>query len=106
MAMAKRKRTLRREEDRGARKLAQELEKLATMAPGGGPERAIEITSPSEVEVVARGASCPICRGELRVEEHTAEAIGGVRLRVAKVVCGVCRARRSIYFRLAGTLLN
>ena len=87
-------------------KMAKDLEKLAQHAPGGGPDRAIEITSPSEVEGHARATPCPICRGELRIEEHTAETIGGARLRVAKVLCTVCRSRRSIYFRLAGTMLN
>jgi hypothetical protein len=104
--MTKRKRTLRREDERAAQKLARDLEKLAAHAPGGSPERAVEITSPSEVEVQARATPCPICRAELRVEEHTAETIGGVRLRVAKVVCTMCGRRRALYYRLAGAMLN
>ncbi|APR79659.1 Hypothetical protein A7982_05006 [Minicystis rosea] len=104
--MSKRKRTVRREEDRAMAKMAKDLDKLALHAPGGSPERAIEITSPSEVEVQARSTPCPICRGELRIEEHTAETIDGLRVRVAKVLCTVCRSRRSLYFRLAGTMLN
>ncbi len=104
--MTKRKRAQRREEDRARQKIARDLGKLADLAPGGSPGRAIEITSPSEVEVRARATPCPICAGELRVEEHTAETISGARLRVAKVVCSVCGTRRSIYFRLAATMLN
>ena len=104
--MTKRKRTLRRADDRAQEKLARDLDKLAAHAPGGSPERAIEIASPSEVEVHARSTPCPICRGELRLEEHAAETLAGVRVRVARVVCTVCRSRRAIYFRLAGTMLN
>lgn len=99
--MTKRKRAERRAQDRLHEKLAKDLDKLAAHAPGGAPERAIEIASPSEVEVRARATPCPICGGELRVEEHAAETIGGHRLRVAKVVCATCRRARSIYFRLA-----
>lgn len=104
--MSKRKRTLQRADDRAQQKLGRNLEKLALLAPGGSPERALVITSPAEVEVQARAARCPVCQGELRVEEHTAETLAGARLRVARVVCAVCRRRRAIYFRLAGTLIN
>lgn len=104
--MTKRKRTVRREEERAREKLARDLSRLADLAPGGGPDRPLPITSPSEVEVHARAARCPICRAEVRVEDHTAETIGGARLRVARVVCTGCRARRAIYFQLAGTMLN
>jgi len=104
--MTKRKRAARREEDRATAKMARDLGKLADQAPGGSPERAIAITSPSEVEVQARATPCPICQGELRLEEHAAETIGGLRVRIARVTCTVCRARRAIYFRLAGAMLN
>jgi hypothetical protein len=105
-AVTKRKRTLDREEDRARQKLARDLEKLALLAPGGSPERALPITSPAEVEVLARATPCAVCQGELRVEEHTAETLAGVRVRVARTVCSVCRRRRAIYFRLAGAALN
>lgn len=87
-------------------KLARDLERLAELAPGGSPERAIEIVSPSEVEVRTRSTPCPVCRGEVRADEHTAEMIGGVRLRVARFTCAVCRRRGVLYFRLAGAMLN
>jgi len=104
--MTKRKRTLQRAEDRAQAKLARDLEKLADLAPGGSPERAVVITSPAEVEVQARATPCPICRGELRVDDHTAETILGARVRVARVTCAVCGRKRSLYFRLAATLIN
>ena len=104
--MSKRKRTLLRAEDRAQQKLARDLSKLALLAPGGSPERALPIVSPAEVEVQARATRCPICQGELQVEEHTAETLAGLRVRVARVVCAVCRRKRAIYFRLAGAALN
>lgn len=104
--MAQRKRTARRAEDRAQSKLTRDLEKLWSLEPGATPTRPIVIASPSEVEVRATSIPCPICRSELRIEEHAAEAIEGVRLRVARVTCSFCRARRPIYFRLAATMAN
>lgn len=83
-----------------------DLERLFELGPGGSPARPLVIASPSEVEVQARSLPCPICGGELRVEEHTAETVGTARLRVAKVVCAGCRAGRRIYFQLAQARLN
>ena len=104
--MRKRKRALERAQNRALAKITRDLERLAVHAPGGSAERAIVITSPSEVEVQAKAMPCAICRGAVRVEEHTAETVGAARVRVAKVVCTVCRAPRSIYFRLASTTLS
>lgn len=101
-----RRRSARRAQDRARGKLAQDLERLFRLGPGGSAERPIEITSPAELEGKARSLPCPICDGELRVLEHTAETVGTARLRVAKVVCTACRAERSIYFQLAGARLN
>ncbi len=106
--MSQRKRTRARAEDRAQHKLARDLDKLAQLSPGGSPERAIPITSPSEVEVRARATPCPVCAGELRVLEHTAETVTvgdvEIRVRVARAVCAVCRRPRAIYFRLAPSL--
>lgn len=105
-AMAKPKRSERRANDRAQVKLVKDLERLWKLGPGGGPSRPIAITSPSEVEVHAKSTRCPICEGELRIEDHLAETLGSVRLRVAHVACVICRARRSIYFQLRATMLN
>ena len=104
--MAKPKRSERREKDRATAKLGKDLERLWKLEPGGSPERPIAITSPSEVEALARSTRCPICQGELRIEEHTAETLGQRRLRVARVACVICRAPRAIYFQLRATTLN
>jgi hypothetical protein len=104
--MAQRKRAARREGDRVQQKLARDLERLAAAAPGGSPERPIVVASPAEVEVRAAAIPCPICQSSLRVEEHAAESIAGARLRVARVACTFCRAKRAIYFQLAGAMAN
>jgi hypothetical protein len=107
--MAKKKlsgRAERRDLERRAQKLTRDLERLATLAPGGAPDRPIDIDSPSQLEVHARSAPCPLCRGSLRVEEHAAETVDGSRLRIARVVCEACRSRRSLYYRLRGAALN
>jgi hypothetical protein len=111
--MGQRKRTLARAAKRAAEKLARSDEKiagdllvLADLAPGGSPERAIVVTSPAEVEVQARGTPCPVCQGELRVDDHAAETVSGVRVRVARVTCVRCGRKRAIHFRLAATMAN
>lgn len=106
---AKRKpsaRAQRREAERATEKLMRDREKLASLEPGGAPERPIEISSASEVEVVARSMPCARCGSEVRVDEHLAETIGASRLRVAKVACSFCGARRAVYFRIRASLPN
>ncbi|MDC0743499.1 hypothetical protein [Polyangium mundeleinium] len=99
-------RAQRREAERAAVKLVRDRERLASLEPGGSPERPIAITSASEVEVAARGMPCVHCSGEVRVDEHLAETVGTSRLRIARVVCPACGVRRSIYFRLGAGLPN
>jgi hypothetical protein len=97
-------RAARRDLARKNDKLTRDLERLFRMGPGGSPERPIELESASQVEIHAASLPCPICHGAHRVEEHVAETVSGVRLRVARVTCTMCGARREVYFRL-GTAL-
>jgi len=83
-----------------------DLERLARLDPGGSPERPILIESPSGIDLRAVAKPCPLCQGSLRLEEHAASIIEGVRLRVAAVACTLCGVRRSIYFRLVGSDLH
>jgi hypothetical protein len=88
------------------RQHVRDLERLARLAPGGAPERPIEIDTPPLVEVTVAATTCPLCGGTLRLDEHAAETIDGDRLRVAHVTCTSCGIERAIYFRLRPTLLN
>jgi hypothetical protein len=75
----------------------------ARAAPGGDPSRPLEVSSPSVVEPRAEGLPCPVCGGEVRVEEHQARLVDGQRLRVARVTCRRCAHTREIFFRLTGS---
>jgi hypothetical protein len=105
--VAKKKRSARAERRALARsgvKLARDLERLWLLQPGGSAERPIDLASASQVEITARAMPCPVCEGALQVEEHAALTVGAARLRVARVVCQGCGARRDIYFRLGASL--
>lgn len=105
--MAKKKlsaRAARRATVRSNEKLVRDLERLWLLSPGGSPERPIDLVSASQVETQASSTPCPLCEGALRVEEHAAVTVGASRLRVTHVLCQACGTRRSIYFRLGGSL--
>ena len=104
MAKKRRPRAARRELQRREEKLDRARERLADLAPGGAPERAIDVESASQVEVEAANRPCPRCGGPIRVDEHAAETVGAARLRVARVSCARCGASRQIWFRLGGSL--
>ena len=93
-------RAVRRAWARTHDKLVRDLDRLARLEPGGSPERPVEISSPAVVDVLAVAKPCPLCGGSLALVEHAAEEIDGSRLRVARVTCTMCRARRAFYFRL------
>ena len=101
-----RPRTARRAQARALEKLATQREKLARLETGGAPDHPVVVESASQVEVHARSLRCVRCDGSYRLDEHLAETIGGERLRVARLVCPACGARRSVYFRIAPTRVN
>lgn len=79
-----------------------DLEELARAVPGGSAARPLEVSSAAQVEPIASATACPLCQGGLLLEEHRADTIDGVRLRVTAVRCTTCGVRRSLYFRLVG----
>jgi hypothetical protein len=100
MSKKPRPRTARREAARSKEKLARAREKLARLEVGGSPERPILLESASQVEVHASSLRCTSCDGELRVDEHLARTIADQRLRLVRLVCPRCSARRDAWFRL------
>ena len=88
------------------RQHVRDLDRLARLAPGGAPDRPIEVDTPPLVDLKAEASPCPLCGGSLRLNEHAAETIAGERLRVARVRCTRCGIARAIYFRLAPVFLN
>lgn len=85
-----------------AEKAWRERQQQAQVEPGGSPEKALPITSPSVVEVEALTRRCTRCEGAMRLAQHSAETIDGERLRVAHLSCDFCSATREVYFRLVG----
>jgi RNase P subunit RPR2 len=79
---------------------------LAQLEAGGDPHRPIGVESASQVEPAALSNACLRCDGPLRLEEHAAVVVDGQRLRVARLVCSRCGARRQIWFRLDRPLAN
>lgn len=109
--MAKKKRPVsargeRRALEREVEKDAARRDKLATLLPGGAPERPIEVSTASLVEPTARGQRCVRCEGEVRVESHDARSIDGVPLRVVTVACAACGHQRALYFRIVSAALH
>jgi hypothetical protein len=119
-------RAMRRQADRNVQKFMRDKTRLAALEVGGAPERPIQVTSASEVEISARSMPCIQCGGEVRVEveisarsmpciqcggevrvdEHLAETIGADRLRITHVSCPSCGTKRAIYFRIGSPLPN
>lgn len=107
--MAKKKlpaRAERRSRQRAADKLARDRERLAYLEPGGDRSRPIEVESASQVEPHALGLACLRCDSSVRLEEHAAVVIDCDRLRLARLACPRCGARREVWFRLAPPLLS
>jgi hypothetical protein len=101
MTRPKRARTEKREAARAADKLALQREKIARLEPGGAPDRPNDVTTASVIEPHARALECLRC-GEAgsRIEAHEAREIDGRRLRIVRVECPRCAAKRTIYFRI------
>jgi hypothetical protein len=93
-------RAQRRLDERAARKLVRDRQKLALAEPGGAPERPIEVISSSVIPVRARATPCPLCAGSLNLDEEIAL---DARLRAAVMTCRRCGVSRRLYFTLPTT---
>jgi hypothetical protein len=108
-AMAKKPvsaRNARRAEERAAVKLARGRERLAALDAGGDPSRPVEVESASQVEPHALAERCLRCSGSNRLDEHAAVTVDGELLRVARLLCAQCGARRALWFRITPRALN
>lgn len=101
-----RERSLRRQNERLADKLAAAKEKLARLEPGGSPQNALEVPSASVVEQVTESVACLRCGASVRADDHRALVLGARRLRVVTSVCIQCGAARVWYFRLGTPLAS
>jgi hypothetical protein len=97
-------RATRRAAERASDKLLRERERLAALDAGGGADHPIEVASASLVEPRATSLPCLRCDGTSRVDEHIALVVGERRLRLVRLACPRCGARREVYFRIGTPL--
>ncbi len=90
----------RRARERELRALANDRARLAALEAGGAPERPIAVPTAALVEPSARGVRCALCDAPLTLEEHAAVTVDGVRLRVVRMRCPACGARRELWYRI------
>jgi hypothetical protein len=90
-------RSARRIDERAARQLVRDREKLAALSAGGAPEHPIHVDSAAVVETRVGSLPCPQCAGPYRLREHRSAGSG---LRAVDVTCRNCGARRTLWFRL------
>lgn len=83
-------------EERGARKMVRDRERLAELSAGGSPEHPIAVDSVAVIEVRAGAMPCHQCASEVRVGEHRIEN----GLRAVEISCTRCVAKRTLWFRL------
>jgi hypothetical protein len=101
-----RPRRKRRDQERALRKQVHRTEALATELPGGSPELPIEVASASVVEGKARTTPCVQCGGALDLRgDHATSTARGV-LRELALVCRLCHAPRTLWFRIAPPAAN
>ncbi|HEY1557701.1 MAG TPA: MJ0042-type zinc finger domain-containing protein [Kofleriaceae bacterium] len=96
-ALMVRKRVSRRADERAARKIVRDREKLAALSRGGSSDHPIEVPSSAVVETRVRNSPCPQCEGTYRIVEHTSPSSG---LRRVDVRCQLCGTPRALWFRL------
>lgn len=99
-------RTERRTAARDAQKLWALREKLLLLEDGGSPSRPRAVASASVIEPEALDASCARCETPVRVVEHNARIIDGMRLREVVVACPKCALRRSLWFKIVADAAN
>jgi predicted Zn finger-like uncharacterized protein len=97
-----RSRTVRRQAERDARKLAEAKWKLMLLEPGFRPDKPLVVESSSQIEPHVRGLQCPTCDVSFHVVEHLATAEG----RVVKARCPQCGKTPSIHFTLHARAVN
>jgi predicted Zn finger-like uncharacterized protein len=90
-------RTSRRAQERAARQLVRDREKLAAMVAGGSAERPLAVPSSAVIEGRVRSLPCPQCEGTLRIDDHRSAGSG---MRVVDVRCRICGTPRTLWFRI------
>lgn len=103
---APRARTVQREDARKRESLIADRESLRRLEPGGSAENPLEVSSASVVESRAESERCFRCDAALRIDEHVSERTASGLVRVVKLRCAQCGARRTLFVRIVERLLN
>lgn len=101
MGRPPRPRRERREQERALRKDVRKTELLARQLPGGTAADPIDVEAPAVAEVKARSTACPQCGGELEIVGDRADTSPRGVLREVRLVCRLCHAPRTLWFRVA-----
>jgi hypothetical protein len=101
-----RPRRKQREEARAARKQVRRTEALAGKLPGGSPEYPLEVTSAAVVEGAARATPCIQCGGDLELRSDRATSTARGIVREMALVCRLCHAPRTLWFRITPPAAN
>jgi hypothetical protein len=101
-----RARSQRRQHERELRKGVRKIEAMARALPGGSPDAPIDVAASSLVELQARDARCPQCDGQLDLRGDRAESTPRGVLRELALMCRLCHAPRTLWFRVAPALAN
>jgi hypothetical protein len=97
-----RSRTVRRQAERDAQKLADAKWKLTLLEPGIRKDRPLVVESASQIEPHVRGMECPVCAVGFQVAEHVATPEG----RTVQARCPQCGKTPSVYFVLRAASVN
>jgi hypothetical protein len=96
-----RRRKLQREQQRELRKQVRRTEGMAAKLAGGSPELPIDVTSASVVETRARSTPCVQCGGDLELRGDRATSTARGIVRELSLVCRLCHAPRTLWYRIA-----
>jgi hypothetical protein len=106
MARPPRPRRKQREQDRTLRKQVRRTENLAGKLPGGSPQQPIDVASASIVDGKARATPCIQCGGDLELRGDRATSGARGILRELALVCRLCHAPRTLWFRITPPAAN
>jgi hypothetical protein len=91
---------------RAVRKEVRRTESLARHLPGASADHPIDVTTSAVVEGHARSTPCPQCGGDLELRADRASSTARGLLRELALVCRLCHAPRTLWFRITPPSTN
>ena len=79
----------------------EQLEACTRELPGGTPATALVVAASSVVEPAALKLECLACdEGRMAVEQHRADTVDDIAVRIVDLECRSCGSPRRAYFRI------